>query len=153
MDKGPLYIYNSINRKKEIFKISTGRYVAPQPIEKKFRESAYIEQIMVVGSGEKYAGAVIVPNWNNLLRFCKKNGVNVKETPKAEIVKLPLVEQLFKEILTKYNQHFTMTEQVRIYRLLEETWTQKNGLLTPTFKLKRKAIFEKHQAIIEEMYA
>ena len=141
------------DRKKEMFKISTGRYVAPQPIEKKFRESAYIEQIMIVGSGEKYAGALIVPNWNSLLKYCKKNGVEAREMSKAEIIKLPIVEQLFTEILTKYNQHFTRTEQVRTYCLLQEVWTSKNGLLTPTFKLKRKAIFEKHQADIEKMYA
>ena len=141
------------DRKKEMFKISTGRYVAPQPIEKKFRESAYIEQIMIVGSGEKYAGALIVPNWNSLLKYCKKNGVEAREMSKAEIIKLPIVEQLFREILTKYNQHFTRTEQVRTYCLLQEVWTSKNGLLTPTFKLKRKAIFEKHQADIEKMYA
>ena len=72
---------------------------------------------------------------------------------KAEIAKLPIVEQLFKETLTKYNQHFTRTEQVRTYCLLQDVWTIKNGLLTPTFKLKRKAIFEKHQADIEKMYA
>ncbi|MGB1207062.1 MAG: AMP-dependent synthetase/ligase [Chitinophagales bacterium] len=141
------------DRKKELFKISTGRYVAPQPIEKKFRESSYIDQIMIVGSGEKHAGALIVPNWKALQKFCKKNGVKVKEMPKAAIAKLPIVQQLFKETITTYNQHFTMTEKVRTYHLIEEAWTQKNGLLTPTFKLKRKAIFEKHQADIEKMYA
>ncbi len=139
------------DRKKEIFKTSGGKYVAPQPIENKMKESSFIEQMMVVGSERKFAGALIVPNINNLKEWCNlhqvKNGVST-----SQLIRDPKVIELYKGIVEEYNKNFNHVEQIKKFELLDSEWTIEGGELTPTLKLKRKVIMEKYRDAIERIY-
>ena len=138
------------DRKKEIFKTSGGKYVAPQPIENKMKESAFIEQMMVVGAEQKFAGALIVPAFANLQEWCTKNGISNGKP--QDIIRNPRVIELFKGIVEEYNQLFNHVEQVKKFELLDAEWNIDGGELTPTLKLKRKVIMEKYRDAIERIY-
>ena len=138
------------DRKKEIFKTSGGKYVAPQPIENKMKESAFIEQMMVVGAEQKFAGALIVPAFTNLQEWCGKNGITYGKV--QDIIRNPRVIELYKGIVEEYNQLFNHVEQVKKFELLEAEWNIEGGELTPTLKLKRKVIMEKYREAIERIY-
>jgi long-chain acyl-CoA synthetase len=139
------------DRKKEIFKTSGGKYVAPQPIENKMKESPYIEQMMVVGAEKKFAGALIVPSFPNLKEWCTKNGIAVQTN--EDMLSNPRVIELFKQTVENYNQQFNHVEQVKKFELLNTEWNIDGGELTPTLKLKRKVIMEKYRDAIERIYA
>ncbi|RPD40623.1 AMP-dependent synthetase/ligase [Chitinophaga barathri] len=139
------------DRKKELFKTSGGKFVAPQPIENKFKESPYIEQIMVVGADRKFTGALIVPNFSNLKEWARSQ--NVPFPSKEEALRDPKVKALYKQAVDKYNQFFNHIEQVKKFELMPGEWTVGGGELTPTLKLKRKAIENKYQSAIEHIYA
>ena len=139
------------DRKKEIFKTSGGKYVAPQPIENKMKESVFIEQMMVVGAERKFTAALIVPTMGNLLSWSRKNKI-VFASPE-EILDHPKVIEHYKSIVEKYNQHFNPVEQVKKFELINAEWTINGGELTPTLKLKRKVIMEKYADAIEKIYA
>ena len=138
------------DRKKEIFKTSGGKYVAPQPIENKMKESPFIEQMMVVGAERKFAGALIVPAYAHLREWCVKNGIpngNVKD-----LIRNPRIIELYKGIVEEYNQLFNHVEQIKKFELLENEWNIDGGELTPTLKLKRKVIMEKYRDAVERIY-
>lgn len=139
------------DRKKELFKTSGGKFVAPQPIENKFKESPYIEQIMIVGEDRKFTAALIVPSFNNLRSWAQKRGITA--TSNEELVKNPDVLDLYKQAVEKYNQFFSHIEQVKKYVLLPKEWTVDAGELTPTLKAKRKVILEKFKKEIDGIYA
>lgn len=139
------------DRKKELFKTSGGKFVAPQPIENKFRESIYIEQLMVVGEDRKFTGALIVPSFHNLKDWFQKKGLTWPGNEKA--VTLPEVQTLYQQTVDRYNQFFSHIEQVKKFRLLANEWTVDTGEMTPTLKLKRKVIQEKYKHEIEQIYA
>jgi len=139
------------DRKKEIFKTSGGKYVAPQPIENKMKESPFIEQMMVVGPERKFTAALIVPAFANLKTWCEKNGVPHQSND--EMINQPLVQKHFKSIVEKFNVQFNHIEQVKKFELLNKEWTIDGGELTPTLKLKRKVITEKYGDAIERIYA
>lgn len=139
------------DRKKEIFKTSGGKYVAPQPIENKMKESPYIEQMMVVGAERKFTGALIVPALDNLKTWCEKNSVSINNN--KEILQHPKVIELYKSVVEKYNPLFNPVEQVKKFELLNSEWTIAGGELTPTLKLKRKVIMEKYADAVERIYA
>lgn len=139
------------DRKKEIFKTSGGKYVAPQPIENKMKESKWIEQMMVLGAEQKFAAALIVPGFNALKEWCKETGM---EYPGNEaIIKNEKVLSLIKDTVEKYNQNFNHVEQIKKFELLPEEWSVDGGELTPTLKLKRKVILEKYRDAIARIYA
>ena len=138
------------DRKKEIFKTSGGKYVAPQPIENKMKESSYIEQMMVVGADRKFAGALIVPSFTNLREWCLQNGVS-DSTP-SDMICNPKVIEFYKTEVEKYNQQFNHVEQVKKFELLHTEWNIDGGELTPTLKLKRKVIMEKYHDAIDRIY-
>ncbi|ASZ10756.1 long-chain fatty acid--CoA ligase [Chitinophaga pendula] len=138
------------DRKKELFKTSGGKFVAPQPIENKFKESPYIEQIMVVGADRKFTGALIVPAYSNLKNWCAKR--NISASSNEELIKNPEVIALYKQALDKYNQLFSHIEQIKKFKLLPHEWTVDSGEMTPTLKLKRKVILEKYSKEIDEIY-
>lgn len=138
------------DRKKEIFKTSGGKYVAPQPIENKMKESPFIEQMMVVGADRKFAGALIVPSFTNLREWCLQNGV--PDSTPNNLISNPKVIELYKTEVEKYNQQFNHVEQVKKFELLHTEWNIDGGELTPTLKLKRKVIMEKNQDAIERIY-
>ncbi len=138
------------DRKKDIFKLSAGKYVAPQLIENKFRESEYIEQIMVVGSNEKYAAAIISPNFNTLHYWALKHKLHYRDN--SELIKLPQVIEKYKTVVELYNKEFAPHEQIKAFRLVSDEWNSANGLLSPTLKLKRAPLVAKYADIINEIY-
>ncbi len=138
------------DRKKEIFKTSGGKYVAPLPIENKMKENYFIEQMMVVGSERKFAAALIVPSFTNLLPWCKKN--NIAYISNQQIIKEDKVKELYQSIIDTYNPEFNHVEQVKKITLLPDEWSIDSGELTPTGKMKRKIITAKYEAEIDSMY-
>ena len=139
------------DRKKEIFKTSGGKYVAPQPIENKMKESKYIEQMMVIGAGEKFTGALIVPAFNPLKEWCDQNGVSYNGN--EGVIKNDKVLALIKDTVERYNQNFNQVEQIKKFELLPREWSVEGGELTPTLKLKRKVILEKYKDAVERIYS
>jgi long-chain acyl-CoA synthetase len=139
------------DRKKELFKTSGGKYVAPQPIENKMKESSFIEQMMIVGAEQKFVGALIVPAIPNLKEWMKLN--NIQFTTNEEAVHNPAVLKMYKEIIESFNGFFNHVEQVKKFELMPHEWTIETGELTPTLKLKRKVIMEKYKSAIERIYA
>jgi long-chain acyl-CoA synthetase len=138
------------DRKKEIFKTSGGKYVAPQPIENKMKESPFIEQMMVVGAERKFTAALIVPSFDNLSNWCANNGIDAGTH--EQMLRHPKVIEHYKQIIEKYNPLFNPVEQVKKFELLNTEWTINGGELTPTLKLKRKVIMEKFGDVIEKIY-
>ena len=138
------------DRKKEIFKTSGGKYVAPQPIENKMKESPFIEQMMVVGAERKFTAALIVPSFPNLSTWCTNNGIEASSN--EQMLRNPKVIEHYKQIIEKYNPLFNPVEQVKKFELLNTEWTINGGELTPTLKLKRKVIMEKFGDVIDKIY-
>ncbi|MFT3950088.1 MAG: long-chain fatty acid--CoA ligase [Agriterribacter sp.] len=139
------------DRKKELFKTSGGKYVAPSAIENKLKESRFIEQVLVVGAGEKYVGALIVPSFANLKDWCVKNNIPYSSNEKA--VKDPGVLAHYKEIVEGMNQLFNHVEQVKRFELLPREWTIDSGEITPKMSLKRKVIMEKYKDAVARIYS
>jgi long-chain acyl-CoA synthetase len=138
------------DRKKEMFKTSGGKYVAPQVMENKFKESTLIDQLVVVGENKNYPAALIVPNFDALREYCKHKGIPY--TSNTEMIsKLEIIEKYDREIETA-NSFFAKWEQVKRYKLLENSWNIATGELTPTMKLKRKVIHKKYESEIVAMY-
>lgn len=138
------------DRKKEIFKTSGGKYVAPQPIENKMKESRFIEQMIVVGAERKFAGALIVPSFDNLKEWAKQNNLSFGTI--HDLIRHPKVLEMYKNIVEEYNQLFNHVEQVKKFELVDHEWTVDGGELTPTLKLKRKVIMEKYRDAIDRIY-
>ncbi|MEN9447279.1 MAG: hypothetical protein RJA25_569 [Bacteroidota bacterium] len=138
------------DRKKELFKTSGGKYVAPSPIENKLKESIYIDQVALVGDGEKFISAFIIPNFDNLKEWCFKNGIS--ETTNDALIAKQEIKQLFKDIIIELNVNFGKVEQVKQIELLNDEWTVENGMLTATLKLRRKVIKEKYIKQIDSIY-
>ncbi|MBD1395774.1 long-chain fatty acid--CoA ligase [Pontibacter sp. JH31] len=138
------------DRKKELFKTSGGKYVAPQPIENKMVESNWIEQIMVVGESQKYVGALIVPAFSKLRAWYTQQG---KTYPGNQaVVEDKDAYSLIKESVNEFNQLFNPVEQIKKFVLIPAEWTTEGGELTPTLKLKRKVILEKYGAFVQSLY-
>ncbi len=138
------------DRKKEIFKTSGGKYVAPQPIENKMKESKFIEQMMVVGAERKFAGALIVPAVDTLKEWAKQNNLSFGTV--HDLIRHPKVLELYKNIVEEFNVQFNHVEQVKKFELVSNEWTVDGGELTPTLKLKRKVIMEKYRDAIDRIY-
>ncbi len=138
------------DRKKELYKTSGGKYVAPQPLENKFKESFFIEQMMVIGDGRKFVSALIVPSFANLKSWCEKNGLAWSSN--ESIIANQKVQEKYQQVIDEKNKEFGHTDQIKKFRLLAEEWTVPGGQLTPTMKLKRKVIIEQYKDLIEGMY-
>jgi long-chain acyl-CoA synthetase len=139
------------DRKKEMFKTSGGKYVAPQVVENAMRQSPYIEQILVVGNGRKFVSALIVPNIAQVKKWLELHGKAVPDTAQAVIGSAD-VRTLIRAELDKYNTRFGHVEQVKKFTLLPEEWTINSGELTPKLSMRRKVIEQKFSREIEEMY-
>lgn len=139
------------DRKKEIFKTSGGKYVAPQPIERKLKESALIEQAMVVGDGEKFVGALIVPAFHILKSYMEEK--NIPFTTNEEAIRHKDIINVYTRIITRINKNFNKVEQIKKYKLLQDEWTVDTGELSPKLSLKRKIISEKYAEEIAHIYA
>ncbi|WP_299990868.1 long-chain fatty acid--CoA ligase [uncultured Pontibacter sp.] len=139
------------DRKKELFKTSGGKYVAPQPIENKMVESGWIEQIMVVGEMQKFVGALIVPAFNKLREWYETQG---KSYPgNLAVLEDKEVWTLIKQAVNQYNLEFNPVEQIKKFALIPGEWSIENGELTPTLKLKRRVILERYQDLVSSLYA
>lgn len=138
------------DRKKELFKTSGGKYVAPQPIENKCKESPFIEQFMVVGADRKFVGALIVPSFGTLKTWMEEQGMTY--TTNAAAIVHPTVVELYNTIIAEYNTFFNHVEQVKKFALLDKEWTVESGEMTPKLSLKRKVVMENCKAAIESIY-
>lgn len=138
------------DRKKEIFKTSGGKYIAPQLIENKLKESIYIEQVMVVGSGQKYAAAVVVPAFLALKDWAEKNGL--ADLSNNALIKNEQVLQLIQNDIDETNKGLGNWETIKKFCLLPSEWTIDGLELTPTLKLKRKIITQKYQSEIDSLF-
>lgn len=138
------------DRKKQMFKTSGGKYVAPSLLENKFKESTLVEQIMVVGEGEKFPGALIVPNFEALKSYCDFK--KIPFTSEEEIIQNPSVIDKFSRDIAKHNKSFAQYEQVKQFKLISTPWTIEGGELTPTMKCKRKVIRENYKTEIGAIY-
>lgn len=138
------------DRKKSIFKTSTGKYISPLCIENKMKESPFIAQIIVVGENEKFAGALIVPNFEYVKKWCKIKNIPYPGDDKLNEDKK--IRNRIKEEVDKYNKFFGNTEHVKKIRLLKTAWTSDSGEFTATLKKKRKFICEKYHNEIKEIF-
>lgn len=138
------------DRKKDIFKLSAGKYVAPQIIENKLCESEYIDQCIVVGENEKAAAAIISPNFNTLHYWALKYHMHYRDN--VELINHPEVTKKYKTIIDAANKSLAPHEQIKHFRLVSEEWTANNGLLSPTLKVKRNILQQKYKDLINDIY-
>jgi long-chain acyl-CoA synthetase len=139
------------DRKKELFKTSGGKYVAPAAIENKLKESRFIEQIVVVGSEMKFVGALIVPAFPQLVEWCKQH--NYDTSSHKSMVENPNVIHFYREIIDEFNQQFNHVEQIKKFQLLPADWSIETGELTPKMNFKRKIVLEKYKSYIDKIYS
>ena len=140
------------DRKKQLFKTSGGKYIAPQVIENKMKRSPFIEQIMVIGEGEKMPSALIQPDFEYIKKWLQKNKFNFLDDFKNICKKEELLIKITREI-DKINEEFGDWERIKKFELTPQIWSIENGLLTPTMKLKRKSILKKFIHLKEKIYS
>ena len=139
------------DRKKEIFKLSSGKYIAPQVTENMFKESFFIENLMVVGENEKFASALISPNYEFLHNWAGKHGIKFRDN--TELISNPEVIARFQLEVNEMNKNLGQTEHIKRFRLVVEEWSQQTGEMSPTLKLKRKVVSEKYKALLQDIYS
>ncbi|HOU30333.1 MAG TPA: long-chain fatty acid--CoA ligase [Bacteroidales bacterium] len=138
------------DRKKEMFKLSAGKYIAPQPIENKLKESMFIEQAMVIGENEKFASAIISPNFTYLHDWCSEHKIHFRDN--KELIEIPeVIDRIAKEV-NHVNKSLGEHEQIKRFRLVTDEWSPQTGELSPTLKLRRNIIAEKYKDIIADIY-
>jgi len=138
------------DRKKEIFKTSSGKYIAPQVIEIKLKASPFIENIMVVGEGKNFAAVVIIPNFSHLKSWCRVKG-HKYDGPDLVIKNKIVIKRIQREI-DEMNQSLNKTEQIKKFVLLNDDWSVGNNLLSPTLKLRRKELINKYSELIDSIF-
>lgn len=139
------------DRKKEMFKTSGGKYIAPQVMENKFKESRFIEQIMVIGENQKMPAAFIVPAFDFIREWAKKKNYSIGTT-NAEIAANELVRARIEKDVNILNESFGKWEQIKRFELVDHVWTPESGELTPTLKPKRRVLMEVHQDLYKRIY-
>jgi len=139
------------DRKKEMFKLSGGKYIAPQMIENKMKGSFFIEQVMVIGASEKFASALISPNFAYLHDWCSQRRIHFQDNEDL-ILKTEVLAQLQKEVAA-INKTLGEHEEIKRFRLVSDEWTPQSGELSPTLKLKRNYLAAKYKSIIDEIYS
>jgi len=138
------------DRKKELFKTSGGKYVAPQPIENKMKESPFIEQIMLIGDNKKFVSALIVPSFGKLKEWAKHHGIEYGSN--ENIIKNTMVLTMIQDIVDEYNQLFNQVEQVKRFALVPREWNVDNGEMTPKLSIRRKIVLDHFAKEIEALY-
>ena len=139
------------DRKKELFKTSGGKYIAPSPIEQLIRSSRFVSQAVLIGNERKFASALIVPNFDMLHSYAKDKGMEPMAA--AQYCEDPRILDLFERQIETATKGLGKFETVKKFRLLEKELTVEGGELTPTMKLRRRVVDEKYKALIDEMYA
>jgi long-chain acyl-CoA synthetase len=138
------------DRKKEIFKTSGGKYIAPQVMENKFKESRFIEQIMVIGESQKMPAAFVVPAYEFVMKWAKEKDIALSSN--QELIENPRVIARIQDEIEKYNASFGNWEQIKKFELLPAEFTVESGELTPTLKFKRKIIMANYTAVFDKIY-
>ncbi len=138
------------DRKKEIFKLSNGKFIAPQIIENIFKESPIIDQIMVIGEHEKFASALISPNVKYFDDWKKSSNISFSSI--EELIQLPEVLSLFSSEISKFNKRLSSYEGINRFRLVKDAWSPETGELSPTLKLRRQYVSEKYRSFVEQIY-
>ncbi|MDJ1431352.1 long-chain fatty acid--CoA ligase [Halostagnicola sp. A-GB9-2] len=139
-------------RAKQILVLSTGKNVAPAPIEDSFAASEVVEQCMVVGDGEKFVGALLVPNTAHVLEWAEEEGIDLPDDPEA-IVDDDRVQAYVQKEVDRVNENFEKHETIKQFRLVPQEFTEENDMLTPTMKKKRRVILERFDDRVDEIYA
>ena len=140
------------DRKKELFKTSGGKYIAPQLIENQMKQSLFIEQIMVIGEGQKMPAALIQPAFEYIETWAQENNVPIGDNMESICQNETLIEAIQTDITT-HNQNFGKWEQIKKFELTPDVWSIDDGHLTPTMKVKRKVVKEKYKALSDKIYA
>jgi len=138
-------------RLKSIFKTSFGKYVNPQAIESRFTESAFIENMIVLGENKKFAAALLSPDFIYLKSWCNKH--KIKYSTNAEMIEHPVIVKRYQEEIKHYNQLFGDFEQIKRYKLVPDEWTTAHGFLSPTLKIKRNVIESHYADTIEKLFS
>jgi long-chain acyl-CoA synthetase len=139
------------DRKKEIFKLSSGKYVAPQPIENKIKESAFIDQVMVVGEHQKFASALLVPNFTYLKEWMSIHKVpNGKE--RSALIAIPEVVTVYNEEIAKINERLMDWERIKRFQIVIDDWSPATGELSASLKLKRKVVSDRYTDLLDAIY-
>jgi len=139
------------DRKKEMFKTSSGKYIAPQAIENLMKESIFIEQAMVVGESEKFASALLSPNFDHLHLWAHNHKIHFRDN--KELVQDPQVLKVYQKEVNRINKQLGQHEQIKRFRIVCEPWTSATGELSATLKLKRRVLYNKYASILREIYA
>jgi len=137
-------------RKKEIFKTSLGKYISPQLLENKFKESHFIDGILILGENQKYAAALVVPDFNHLRSWCGHKGIQYSSD--NEMIKEPVVKKRFKKEIDHFNKFFGSTEKLQSFELIDHEWSVETGELTANLKLKRSFILDKYKDEVERLF-
>lgn len=138
------------DRKKEIFKTSLGKYIAPQVIENHIKTSPFVESIMVIGENRNYLSALIVPSFEYIRSWCEVKGIEY--TTNADMAKLKVIVDRIKRDIHELNQALDHTWQVRKFVLMDKEWSVQSGELSPTLKVRRTYMQDKFAGLIAQMY-
>ena len=138
------------DRKKEIFKLSSGKFIVPQVIENKFKESLFIEHMMVIGEHKKFASAIIAPDYLHLKNWCSEN--DILGNSNTELLQNSQLIDAFSREVQRFNKTVSDFERISRFRLIPDVWSPGTGELSPTLKLKRRIITEKYQDLINQIY-
>lgn len=138
------------DRKKEIFKTAGGKYIAPQVLENKFKESPYIEQVIVIGENQRFPAALILPSFPALAAWCERSQISY--TSNEEMIKDQRVINKIQSVIDNFNENFGNWEKVKKFELLHKEWSIDDGELTPKLSLRRKVILEKYKNLVEKIY-
>ena len=139
------------DRKKEMFKLSAGKYISPQVIENRLKESIFIEQAMVIGENEKFASALLSPNFTFLHDWCSIHRIQYRDN--TDLVEIPEVIERFAREVHEVNKSLGEFEHIKRFRLVTEEWTPQTGELSPTLKLRRNILMERYSHVINEIYS
>ncbi|RLD53223.1 MAG: long-chain fatty acid--CoA ligase [Bacteroidetes bacterium] len=138
------------DRKKEIFKLSSGKFIVPQAIENKYKESLFIDNMMVIGEHEKFASAIIAPDYLYIKDWCLENKISISDN--SELLKNDKLMNIFNKEVKMLNKSVSDFEKIKRFKLIPDEWSPASGELSPTLKLKRKFIAAKYQSLIDEIY-
>jgi long-chain acyl-CoA synthetase len=147
-DEGHIFI---TDRKKDLFKLSNGKYIAPQQIESLLKQSEFVNQVVVIGAGRKYPAALIVPDWESLKSAMGDEGESIGETHEA-LANRPAAAKIVQRDVTKITAHLADYERVRRVALLPTEFSIDSGEMTPTLKVKRAVIDQKYEKLIDDLY-
>jgi len=137
-------------RKKEIFKTSFGKYISPELIENKFKESPFIDTILVIGENQKFAAALIVPDFDYLRMWCAEKEISFSSL--EEMTQMPEIKKRFQKEIARFNKYFGATEQIKRFELMADEWSIETGELTANLKLKRSFICNKYKSLIDKIF-